>query len=992
MFGPIEMPHLFGLPCGVDYPVAFKQGILERFRDTPPEVLARTQVFVNTSRMKKDILSAFDDGSSRLLPQVKLISELGSSPEFMDLPMPISGLRRRLELSQLVSHFLRQEPQFATRASVFDLSDSLAALLSEMQDEGVTPECLKSLKIPDASGHWEKSLAFLSIIFDYFGPTSAREPSREDRLRLIVDRLEIQWAEKPPNHPIIVAGSTGSRGTMARFMALVSRLPMGAVVLPGVDFDIPLEVWQEIAGQGNRSAPAVEHPQERTVRLAEKLGLAAGDIQNWAQVSPPNAIRNRLISLSLRPAPVTYQWMKEGPAFQNTDIACSALTLIEAPDMRIESNAIALILREAAQSKRKAALITPDRDLARRVTALLGRWNITPDDSAGIPLNQTPPGRLLRHIVGILGRKLSSEDVLVLLKHPLTSRGHAGDEGRGYHLLWTRELEVHLRRKGVVFPDRESLLQWAISSGAEKADKEAREVWATWIADLLDVLAVAPKRSLADHIDHLVSVASLFVKGAQGTDDRELWGQNAGRETLRLVSDLRREADYGGTMNALAFADLFRAVLGRGLARDPSPKHPQVMIWGTLEARALGADLVILGGLNETIWPQAPGQDPWFSRDMRKQAGLLSPEQATGLSAHDFQQAVGAPEVVLTRAKRDAEAETVASRWLIRLTNLMSGMSDEGRSALEAMRKRGADWIKMADDLDRPNFTLAPAKRPSPRPPVEARPRQLSVTRIETLIRDPYDIYASRILRLNKLDPLSRDPDVRERGTAFHAIMESYLSDISDETFGQSLARFMATAERVLEDQVAWPSARRVWLGRVRKIAEDLVRQERARLTRGQPAGIEVKGAMHFTDIDFSLTCKADRIDRKNDDTFVIYDYKSGRPPSEKQTRIFNIQLLLEAAMLEAGRFENLPIGRVTEVTYLGLDSGLTETSLDLEKSDIEEVQAKLRDLIRNYDDPETGYSARRMMAKVRFKTDFEHLARFGEWSEADEPMPEDLQ
>ncbi|MBU1279384.1 MAG: PD-(D/E)XK nuclease family protein, partial [Alphaproteobacteria bacterium] len=374
------------------------------------------------------------------------------------------------------------------------------------------------------------------------------------------------------------------------------------------------------------------------------------------------------------------------------------------------------------------------------------------------------------------------------------------------------------------------------------------------------------------------------------------------------------------------------------------------------------------------------------------QAGLLSPEQATGLSAHDFQQAVGAPEVVLTRAKRDAEAETVASRWLIRLTNLMSGMSDEGRSALDAMRKRGAYWIKMADDLDRPNFTLPPAKRPSPRPPVAARPRQLSVTRIETLIRDPYDIYANRILRLNKLDPLSRDPDVRERGTAFHAIMESYLTDISDETFDQSLARFMATAERVLEDQVAWPSARRVWLGRIRRIAEGLVRQERMRLSTGQPAGIEVKGAMHFADIDFSLTCKADRIDRKNDDTFVIYDYKSGRPPSENQTRIFNIQLLLEAAMLEAGRFDDLPMGRVSEVTYLGLNSELTETSLALEKSDIEEVQAKLRELIRSYDDPQTGYSARRMMANVRFKTDFEHLARFGEWSEADEPVPEDLQ
>lgn len=988
MFTPDENPGLFGVPCGANYPAAIANGLLTRLQGEPPELLAKTEIFVNTSRMKKDIQAAFDTGRALFLPKIRLLTELGQEPGFMDLPLPASSLRRRLELSQLVRHFLRQEPQFAIRSSVFDLSDSLAQLLSEMQDEGVTPDDIRNLTVQDASGHWQKSLQFLSIIFEFFGPDAARAPSLEDRSKLVVDRLEATWAKNPPDHPILVAGSTGSRGTTARFMSLVARLPKGAVILPGVDFDMPLALWSAIRTPDHA---AIEHPQERTARMAERLGISPGEIQRWDQTEPPNAIRNRLISLSLRPAPVTDQWMREGPAFTDVAQAARDLTLLEAPDMRLESNAVALILRHAAETGKRAALITPDRDLARRVTALLDRWDISPDDSAGIPLNQTPPGRLLRHVVGFLGRNLSAEDLLVLLKHPLSARGADDEETRGYHLLWTRELEVHLRRHGPAFPIRDDLLRWAIKSGENKDDKDARYHWTGWVSDLLEEFSTASDRPMAEHLNQLVTLTSKLVKGPDGGEEAELWAQNAGREALRVVRNLQQEAEHAGALSVLEFADLFRAVLGRGIARDLSPKHPEVMIWGTLEARAVTADLVVLGGLNESIWPQAVGQDPWFSRDMRRQAGLLSPEQSTGLAAHDFQQAIGAPEVVITRAKRDSEAETVASRWVIRLTNLMAGMSDEGREALAEMRQRGERWIALAEALDRPEFTVKPAHRPSPRPPLAARPRQLSVTRIETLIRDPYDIYASRILRLNKLDPLSRDPDVRERGTALHAIMEAYLSQVGDEPFDAALARFLTVAEDVLEREVAWPSARRVWLGRIRRIAEDLIRRERALMAEGAPVGIEAKGAMHLPEVDFSLTCKADRIDRLEDDTFAIYDYKSGSPPSEKQTRHFNIQLHLETMMMEEGRFEGVPMGPVSKIAYLGLGTKLTDTTLPIEPGETAAIRKRLTDLITAYDAEDQGYSARRMMASVRFTTDFEHLSRYGEWTDSDEPVPEDI-
>lgn len=982
---------LFGLPCGVNYPEAVKQGLVNRLKGAPPELLAKTEIYVNTGRMRRDILAAFDDGETRFLPKVRLISQIGAESFPSDLPLPVSGLRRRLELARLVSYFLKQEPQFASRSAVFDLSDSLALLLAEMHEEGVSPDDIRSLKVQDASGHWQKSLAFLSIIFDFFGPESGHEPGREEVTLQAIARQKAIWEKTPPDHPVIVAGSTGSRGLTAEWMALVASLPQGAVILPGVDFDMAPDIWRHIAGHAD-SPKHIEHPQERTARIAEKLGQSPWTIPRWDDLSEANPSRNRLVSLALRPAPVTDQWMIEGPKFAGVTEATADLTLIEAPDLRAESDAIALILREAVETGESAALITPDRDLARRVSAQLDRWGIAPDDSAGIPLHQTPPGRLLRHMAGLRGQTLSSEDLLVLLKHPLSARGLMEEDGRGPHLLWTRELETYLRRKGISFPQPDQLRKWADTSGEDKDDREARHHWAEWLIALCAKITQTTAAPITAHLDHLTACCSDLVKGHTGEDDSELWARHAGREAKRVVTEFARESVYDDPVSLAEFADLFRAILSRGLVREPTPKHPQIMIWGTLEARSLTANHVILGGLNDGVWPQSTGQDPWFSRDMRRQAGLISPEQSIGLSAHDFQQAIGAKKAVLTRAKRDAEAETVASRWLIRLVNLLDGMSEEGRTCLSDMRARGAWWLDMAAQIDAPEVTIPAATRPSPRPPVAARPRQLSVTRIETLIRDPYEIYASRILRLSKLDPLSQDPDVRERGTAFHEIMETYLSQIGDETVEESVARFLSVAETTLEDEVASPAARRVWLGRLRRIANDLVARELDRLSTSRPIALEVKGAMHLPAQDFSLTCKADRIDAREDGQFSIFDYKTGTPPTKAQMKVFSIQLLLEAAILQAGQFEGVPAGDVAEVCYIGLDAKLTESHQELDREMIAEVAKRLATLIAAYDDPERGYSARRMMEKVRFTSDFDHLSRHGEWTDSDTPVPEDLE
>jgi len=417
-----------------------------------------------------------------------------------------------------------------------------------------------------------------------------------------------------------------------------------------------------------------------------------------------------------------------------------------------------------------------------------------------------------------------------------------------------------------------------------------------------------------------------------------------------------------------------------------------VMIWGTLEARVMGADLLILGGLNDGTWPDLPSPDPWLSRKMRADAGLLLPERRIGLSAHDFQQAIAASEVVLSRAIRDAEAETVPSRWLNRLVNLLTGLRAQGGpEALATIRSRGAAMLALASAIDAPGPEdfAGPAPRPSPRPPVEARPDNLSVTQIQTLIRDPYAIYARNILRLSPLDPLHPDPDARLRGVIMHDVLEEFIRETRDGLPDDARDRLMAIAQRHLDEKAPWPSTRRLWFARLDRVADWFLAGEITRRDGASPALIEEKRTLGVPvpGKDFSLTAKLDRVDRREDGTVVVYDYKTGQAPTEKEVDHFDKQLLLEAAMIERGTFEGLGPAQVAYVAHIALGSTPKEASHSLDEDRVNTTWEEFVKLITAYSDRNRGYSARRA-ARDGTPLDYDQLARFGEWDETFDVTP----
>ena len=974
MFDPQDTPRVFATPIGVDFSRAVVAGIAERMAGAPPEALARVEVYVNTARTQRRLREIYAQSGPGFLPRIRLITDLAARADMAGLPAPIPDLRLRLDLSQLVAALLDRQPQLAPRSSLYGLSDALADLMAEMQEERVTPDTVAGLDVEGHSDHWQRAQEFLRIVAPYFAEGDDAALSIEARQSRVADMLAADWAKAPPQHPVIVAGSTGSRGPTARFMAAVAHLPQGAVILPGLDYDQPGAVWDKLTD----GLSAEDHPQFRFMKFATGLGLHPLDIARWSTDAPANPPRNRLISLALRPAPVTDQWLAEGPKLEGLAEAASGLTLIEAPTPQAEAAAIALRLRRAAEDGITAALISPDVTLTRQVTAALDRWGIEPDDSSGLPLSHTAPGRLLRHVAEARATRVSAEGLLVLLKHPLT---HAGRADRGEHLKRTRDLELQLLRREAPFPSRADLARWA-----ERRKNDAGAVaWALWVSDTVLDLFAPEQQPLQAHVSaHLEAVERLSA-GPGGGEPAELWEKEEGRKTRAQMQALTRAAEAGGTLTAAEYRDFLTAILAEEEARDPVSPHPRIMIWGTLEARVQGADLVILGGLNEGSWPSAPGADPWLNRRMRAEAGLRLPDRVIGLAAHDFQQSVGGAEVWLSRARRDAETETVPSRWLNRITNLMEGASDESRTALEGMRERGADWVAMAMRLDEPVETVPAAKRPAPCPPVGQRPGQLSVTDIEKLIRDPYAIYARKVLDLHALNPLRQMPDAPLRGTILHDILRRFTEVTKEGLPEDAEALLLRITEEMLEDGAPWPAARRIWLARIARVAPWFIETERARRALGQPVLLEEKRQTRFEALDFTLTAKPDRVDVTPDGRVILYDYKTGGVPTKEQEAHYNKQLWLEALMARQGAFDDHR--DVARISYIGLGSGGKITEAEVSTAELDEVAQGFARLITHFADPGSGYPSRRAMEKLAYSGDFDHLARHGEWDETMEPV-----
>ena len=677
---------------------------------------------------------------------------------------------------------------------------------------------------------------------------------------------------------------------------------------------------------------------------------------------------------------------------QELAAALAGVTLIEATDEREEALAIAVCLRESLERPgRTAALVTPDRGLAERVRAELLRWNVEIDDSGGSSLASSRAGVMARLILSALCGGLA--DWAALLAHPDFSLGFAGEAERLCLLF-----EIGVLRSGLSGEDFAGLVEPAREAAQERrAHPRQHEIsaedWAALqdLAEKLDA-AFAPLRTLASApgetglkpwLDAHARTLGLIVAG----DENAFPGGEDGEALAVLFAELAQASNAVFTFHAESYAAFYDALINERILRGPSRAHPRVKILGLLEARLIGADRLVLAGLDETVWPPAGESDAFLNRAMRAELKLSSPDRRIGQTAHDFAQGFGAPEVILTRAKKRGGAPTTPSRFLQRMEALA------GAAVSAPLRERGQDWLELARRIDDTPPTK-PLARPAPRPPLNLRPTKLSVTRIETLRRDPYAVYAEFILKLLPLPPLDADLGPREIGNALHKVLEEFcaafpegpLPDNAREILIASAEEKLAAFSGDAEFQAfRWP--------RLLQGLDAYLDFERERRPNIEHVHVEKGGRLAIPLADgstFDLTGTADRIEFMKDGTAVIVDYKTGAPPSVKEVRAgWSPQLTLEAAMESSGAFRDLPMREVSAAIYLPLGGGGKKPrDLDDPKKGsfgdlVSEHFDELVGLLNHFRNPEHGYPARPFPQFAARYNAYDHLARTREWSAA---------
>jgi ATP-dependent helicase/nuclease subunit B len=975
---PADQPFLDTLVAG-----------LTRRAGKAPLALARMTVLLPTRRAARSLREAFlraGNGAAMLLPRMLPVGDLdpeelallpeeaeGAGQGF-EIPPAVPELRRRLLLTRLVRKYAEQNGEAIALGQAAPLARELARFLDEAHAEGCDLEKLAELVPEKLAEHWQRVVTFLDILRVHWPAILASlgclDPG-ERRNRLLHAQAD-SWRRQPPRGPVIAAGITGGIPAVAALMTAVASLPQGAVVLPGLDLDADGAMWEEILGD-----PA--HPQHVMAKFLEALGVERSAVKPWTRMTAAQP-RAKLLREALAPAALTHRWRFIAGIDAH---ALKDMRRLDCAGPQEEAGAIALLLREALERPgQTAALVTPDRDLARRVAAELRRWDIDIDDSAGLPLNRTPPGVFLRLVLDLAAEQWAPLPLLSVLKHPLAACGLVPSALRER----VRALEIAALRGARPKPGAAGLRE-LLREDAHPLHRLVGRIEAA-TAPLMQALA-GDDIDLAAIVAAHIACAENLAESDEESGAARLWREPAGEAAALFLNEFLQEAQGFPTFRGSEYPALFESLLSGPVVRPPYGRHPRLFIWGLLEARLQHADLVVLGGLNEGVWPASLGNDPWLSRPMRQTFGLPPPERRIGAAAHDFALALGAREVVMTRASRVEGTPTVPSRWLLRLDTVLQAAGIENRLAADIAP------LGWQEQIDQPAGAPQPAPPPAPRPPLAARPRKLAITAIETWRRDPYAIYARHVLRLRPLDPLDADPGAADRGIVIHEALAKFLKAYPKRLPADAVPQLLVRGEQAFGDLLKRPGVWAFWWPRYCRIADWIAAKEAERRPLLEDIFAEIEGRMILDAPggSFEITGRADRIERRRDGGIALVDYKTGSVPSPGDLEDgFAPQLAVEAALIERGGFDGIAKSIVAELAYWKLGGGDPAGEIMRREDDpaalrklIDATLTGVQTLIAAFDDPATPYLAVPRPDKAPRYSDYEHLERQKEWLAGEE-------
>ncbi len=924
-----NQPAVYSIPAWASFLDTLATTLLAETAGDPLQISHYKVLLPNrrACRALKSALIKHNRDKIMLLPQLMALGDLDTG-EVIAPPTVPNFERLGILMSLMLKHGkavgAAHSSGYGQAGQALALANELTALIDQAEWENISFAELESIVATEFAQHWQITLEFLKIVTEFW-PQILQEAgvvNPSTRGRILLEAYAQQWTDLPPTTPVIAAGSTGTIPATADLLRVIASLPRGRIILPGIDFSIDEDKWQQLE---------VTHPQYNMAQLLSKLQIPRTQVQ---EIRIQNGCEARLQVISKAMQATDWQL----PPAQVSQ-ALENLKYIECSTPQEEACSIALLMREALEVPAQTiALITPDRNLVKMVMAELQRWDLHPDDSAGTPLSETTAGTFALLLAELLANPDSAINLLAVLKHPLANVDSS----------FIQDLELDLLRASHTADD-------ALEDGRLKPIKEGICAFSTLSeACLSELISI-----------HLTTLKALNPELSQQNPDLEAF-----------FNDLLKNAGSFPKINIKDYTGLLKQLMQGIAVRQPHGYHPRLFVWGPLEARIQKTDVAILAGLNEGTWPSTAQADPWINRPMREDIGLPLPERRIGLSAHDFTQAFCSPKVFMTRAARVDGTPTVPSRWILRLQTVLKA------SGVDEDAIRDTRFPKLQQMLDSPK-QIKSCPQPAPCPPVNARPRKLSVTQIETWMQDPYAVYARHILKLKPLNDLEAQLSAAEKGSLIHRALELFTKSIDPKT-KNAITALEDIGKQVFAPHMHEPLVSQFWWPRFQRIAKWFVGIERERCENIETSYTEINGQVTIG--NFTVTAKADRIDVLKDGSLAIIDYKTGTVPSTADVRNgYAPQLPLEAAIATTGNFEGVNKHTVHELSFWRLTGGTPAGQLKPIKLDPttlgKEALDGLRNLIIQFDNPATPYRAQPRPEKALRFNDYAHLARIQEWA-----------
>ncbi len=946
------MANIYNIPASCSLIDVLAQKLLSENKNNLLN-LSKIKIFLPNQRAVRELQNAFvklHGMDATLLPQIMSLSNFDesiffNSESYINIPKPVSNQERLLLFIRLIT---ARPDSFRidnlTFAQACYLAKELASLVDMTNNENLDFSALEHLVPEEYAAHWQNTLRFLKIITEFY-PQILREKNLIDRSeysRLLMQEQISCWQNNPPKNQIIIAGTTATFPMMKELVKTVLSLPNGSVWLSGIDKYLDNDSWQKIDEQ---------HPQYELKELLEFLHISRFEVKDI--IPAVQKERENFLSEVMRPATSTEEWQN----LSSQKISSNAVNnfhMINCRDSKEEALTIASIMRHNLETPEKTtALVTTDRNLARRVSNELLRWNIKADDSAGIPVLQTPQGIFLRLIAALCQDNFSPFYFLSLYKHPLCCAG----KNRSYILENIRKFEKDFLRK------RENKEKNLFIEEQKQLFSSFNELLTQEKADF--------KQLLIKHLE----IAEFLASKETSSGAEILWCGNNGETLAKFFAELLETADIITEIPHGQYLDFFEALLSGTMVREKYGSHPRLRILGAIEARLCSFDCTIISGLNEGTMPETSSSGAWLSRPMQKDFGLPLPEKSIGVLAHDFYEMACGKEIYLTRAEKVQSTPTVKSRWWLRIETVADALG------FDIHKIHASPYLQWAQKLDK-SEKITPISAPNPKPPLAARPRELWASDIEKLLYDPYSIFASKILKLRKLNDINMFPDAIDLGIIIHSLLEKFYTEHPKNFPDNAYVILQNMAQQAFKENNIPTESISFWQAKITKIIKWIISAEQNYHDEISETYCEKSGTISFSSFggDFTIGAKADRIDINKDGSLNIIDYKTGSHHKAKEIKSgYAPQLPIEGIIAEHGGFKDIPAKTVKNLSYWHLGEEIVDVKKDVENI-LNDNFEKIKKLVEHFDNPENAYVAKPNPKHTLSYSDYTHLSRINEW------------